>query len=110
MKALQFVLGAMILAITTSALAYDLTYVGRIKAKETKAVKIFLPEGKAQVDVWDGGKISCQFNSSGYYGPTMEQADVAKCSMVIVSPHDSDMWVSLSNLENKDNDFNIQVH
>lgn len=110
MRVLQFVLAAMILAITTSASAYDLTYIGRIKAKETKSVKIYLPEGKSQVDVWDGGKITCQYNSSGIYGPTIEQANVSKCSITIVSPHDSDMWISLSNLEEKDNDFNIQVH
>lgn len=103
---------AAVLTFASSALAYDLSYLGPIKAKETKSIKVHLPVGKTQIEVWspsDGGKITCRFGTS-LYGVVLEQSNTAKCTINPVVKDETDMTVDVTNLENKDSDYRIWVH
>lgn len=98
------------LLIAAPALAYDLTYMGPVKAKETKTVKVHLPDGKSQIEVWtDDGKVSCQFATSTYGGVVVEQNEVSRCNIVPVVKGETDIMVSVTNL-GKDSNYRIWVH
>ena len=98
------------LCVAVPALAYDLTYMGPIKAKESKTIKVHLPDGKSQVEVWTDGKISCSFATASYGGVTVEQNDVARCNLVPVVSGETDVTVKVTNLESKDTQYRIWVH
>jgi|SRR5579885_628846 len=99
------------LLVAVPALAYDLTYMGPIKAKETKSIKVHLPDGKSQVEVWaSDAKINCQFATATYGGVVIEQNAVARCNIIPIVKGDTDIVVSVTNLENKDSDYRIWVH
>src|SRR5579864_7852264 len=97
---LSALFGVAIVFISATALAYDLTYLGPIKAKETKVVKVDLPTGKLAVDVTSDDaatRFNCQFSSS-YGGVVFEQNNVAKCTMTATMQSDTSMNVSVTNL------------
>jgi hypothetical protein len=99
------------LCVALPAMAYDLTYMGPIKSKETKSVKVHLPDCKSQVEVWSSdGKISCQFATATYGGVVVEQNNVARCNIIPIVKGDTDIVVNVTNLENKDSDYRIWVH
>jgi len=105
------IIGAAILLISSTALAHDLTYMGPIKANETKNVKIELPTGKLTVEVFSSStetKFNCQFQS-GYGGIVYEQTNVYKCITHVATQSDTTMTVSVKNL-GKDSDYKIWVH
>jgi hypothetical protein len=101
------------LCVAAPALAYDLTYLGPIKAKETKSIKVHLPEGKSKVEIWspsDNGKVTCQFGTATYGGVVVEQSNVSRCVILPAVSSETDITVSVTNLENKDSDYRIWVH
>lgn len=108
---LSLLFGLAVALISTTALAYDLTYLGPIKAKETKVVRVDLPIGKLSVEVTSSNaetRFNCQFSSS-YGGVVFEQNNVAKCVSNVVTQGDTSMNVSVSNL-GRDSDYKIWVH
>ena len=105
------ILGAAILLVSSVALAHDLTYLGPIKANETKTVRVDLPAGKLMVEVFSSSpetKFNCQFQS-GYGGVIFEQTGVSKCVSKTVTQSDTSIMVSVKNL-GKDSDYKIWVH
>jgi len=93
--------------------AYDMSYMGPIKAKETKQVKIHLPSGRSTVEVWeptDNGKLDCKFATSAYSGIEVEQDNTNKCIISFDVKDDTDYMVKISNLEVKDSNWRIWVH
>lgn len=105
------IFAAAILFVSATALAYDLTYLGPIKANETKTVKVELPTGKLTVEVYSTSpdtKFNCQFQS-GYGGIVFEQTDTHRCVGRLVTQSESSMSVSVKNL-GKDSDYKIWVH
>lgn len=108
---LSALLGAAIVLFSTFALAHDLTYMGPIKAGETKTVKVEVPSGRLTVEVFSSfpdTKFNCQFQS-GYAGIIFEQTNTSKCVGKIVNQSDTTMSVSVKNL-GKDSDYKIWVH
>lgn len=106
----SIVLAALLVAVP--AFAYDLSYIGPIKAKETKSVNVFLPDGKSRVDVSSGGaatKFNCKFQTASYGGVVLEQNNTAKCSILPVVRGDTQIVVTLTNL-GSDSDYKIWVH
>ena len=100
-----------ILLVSTTALAHDLTYLGPIKAKETKSVKVELPVGKLTVEVYSSfpdTKFNCQFQA-GYGGVVFEQTNVSRCVSKLTIRSETTMSVSVQNL-GKDSDYKIWVH
>lgn len=105
------IITAAILLVSATALAHDLTYLGPIKANETKSVKVELPIGKLTVEVYSTSpdtKFNCQFQS-GYGGIVFEQTNTSRCVGRIVTQSESTMSVSVKNL-GKDSDYKIWVH
>lgn len=108
---LSSIIGATILFISAVALAHDLTYLGPIKANETKNVKVELPAGKLAIEVFSSSpetKFNCQFQS-GYGGVVFEQTNTPRCVGKVVIQSDNSMIVSVKNL-GKDSDYKIWVH
>lgn len=104
-------IGAAILFVSSVALAHDLTYLGPIKANETKTVKVELPAGKLVVEVFSSSpetKFNCQFQS-GYGGVVFEQTGVSRCVSRTTTQSDTTLQVSVKNL-GKDSDYRIWVH
>lgn len=100
------------LCIAVPAYAYDLAYLGPIKAKETKSINVSLPDGKSRVDVSSSSettKFNCKFQTSSYGGVVLEQNNTAKCSILPVVKSDTQIVVTLTNLGN-DSDYKIWVH
>lgn len=107
---LSALFGVAIVLFSTVASAYDLTYLGPIKSRETKSVKVELPVGKLAIDVSSDDsdtKFNCQFSSA--YGIMFEQNNVAKCSANVSVTSDTSMTVSVTNLS-KDTHYKIWVH
>lgn len=103
--------GVALALFSTAALAHDLTYMGQLKASETKTVKVELPAGKLTVEVFSSSpetKFNCQFQS-GYGSVIFEQTNTPKCVGKIVTQSDTSLQVSVKNL-GKDTDFKIWVH
>ena len=108
---LPSIIGAAILFVSSVALAHDLTYLGPIKANETKNVKIELPAGKLAIEVFSSSpetKFNCQFQS-GYGGVVFEQTNTPRCVGKVVIQSDNSMIVSVKNL-GADSDYKIWVH
>jgi hypothetical protein len=108
---LSALFGVAIVFISATALAYDLTYLGPIKAKETKAVKVELPAGKMAVEVTSDDadtRFNCQFVGSTY-GVVFEQNNVAKCFTNVNVQSDTIMTVNVTNL-GKESSYKIWVH
>lgn len=108
---LSALFGVAIVFLSATALAYDLTYLGPIKAKETKVIKVELPAGKLAVDVTsddEGTHFNCQFAST-YGGVVFEQNNVTKCVANVNTQSDTSMTVSVTNL-GKDSSYKIRVH
>ena len=108
---LPSIIAAAILFVSATALAHDLTYLGPIKANETKTVKIELPPGKLTVEVFSSSpetKFNCQFQT-GYGSPVFEQTNTSRCVGRLVNQSDTTMGVSVKNL-GKDSDYKIWVH
>lgn len=104
-------IGAAILFVSSVALAHDLTYLGPIKANETKNVKVELPTGKLTIEVTSSSpetRFNCQFQS-GYGGVVFEQTNTDKCIGKTVTQSDTSLTVSVKNL-GKDSDYKIWVH
>lgn len=105
-------IGVAALFVATSAFAYDMSYMGPIKAKETKSIKIHLPAGKSIVEVWSPGgnsKFNCQFAASAY-GVEFEQTNTTKCLINPLVKDDMDIQVNITNLEASQTDWRIWVH
>ncbi len=105
------IIAAAILLVTTTALAHDLTYMGPIKANETKTVKVEIPSGRLTVEVYSSSpdtKFNCQFQT-GYGGIVFEQTNTSRCVGRLVNQSDATMSVSVRNL-GKDSDYKIWVH
>jgi hypothetical protein len=103
--------GAALILLSTVALAHDLTYMGPIRANETRSVKVELPAGRLTVEVFSSSpetKFNCQFQT-GYGGPVFEQANTSRCVSRIVNQSDTTMSVIVRNL-GKDSDYKIWVH
>lgn len=103
--------GAAALLLATTALAHDLTYMGPIKSKETKTVRVELPSNsKLSVEVFStyDTKFNCQFSSS-YGGIVFEQTNTDRCVTSVNVTSESSMSVSVTNL-GKDADYRIWVH
>lgn len=103
--------GAAVLLFATSVLAYDLTYMGPIKSKETKTVRVELPSNsKLTVEVFStyDTKFTCQFSAS-YGGVVFEQPNTDRCVLNLNTTTDTSMTVGVSNL-GKDADYRIWVH
>jgi hypothetical protein len=110
---LSSLLAAAVLLVAGTALAYDLTYLGPIKTKETKTVKVRLPDGKSKIEVWSpsgNGKVTCRFATATYGGVVVEQSNVDRCIILPIVSGETDITVSVTNLENKDSDYRIWVH
>lgn len=108
---LSLLFGLAIALVSTTALAYDLTYLGPIKSKETKVVRVDLPSGKLEVDVTSDDpatRFNCQF-SSNYGGVVFEQSNVAKCVANVNMQSDTSVNVSVTNLT-ADSSYRIWVH
>jgi len=102
---------AAILLVSVTALAHDLTYMGPIKANETKNVKVELPTGKLTIEVYSSSpdtKFNCQFQA-GYGGVVLEQVDTHRCVGRFVTQSDTTMSVGVRNL-GRDSDYKIWVH
>jgi hypothetical protein len=111
MKLTSLTLGAAFVLLATTAFAHDLTYLGPIRAKETKTVKVDLPPGKLTIEVTSSGtntKFNCQF-STNYGGVVFEQLNVSKCLGNVVVQSDSSINVGVTNL-GSDSDYRIWVH
>ena len=107
---LTSLLGVAVVLLATTAFAHDLTYLGPIRSRETKTVKVDLPPGKLTIEITSSGtdtKFNCQFSAS--YGIVFEQLNVIKCLGNVVTQSDSSMNVSVTNL-GKDSDYRIWVH
>lgn len=107
---LSALFGVAIVFLSATALAYDLTYLGPIKSKETKSVKVELPTGKFAVEVSSedaATRFNCQFTSS-YGGVTFEENNVAKCFTNVVTQNDTSMTVNVTNLT-ADSSYRIWV-
>lgn len=107
---LSALFGVAIVFLSATALAYDLTYLGPIKAKETKAVRVDLPTGKLAVEVTSDDEVTrfnCQFAST-YGGVVFEQNNVARCFTNVNTQSDTSMTVSVTNL-GKDSSYKIRV-
>lgn len=105
------IITAAVLLVSATALAHDLTYMGPIKANETKTVKVELPTGKLTVEVYSTSpatKFNCQFQS-GYGGIIFEQNNTARCVGKTVTQSDTTLTVSVKNL-GPDSDYKIWVH
>ena len=103
--------GVAALTFATSALAHDLTYMGPIKSKETKSVRVEIPgNSKLAVEVFStyDTKFNCQFSAS-YGGVIFEQTDTARCVTKVTTSSDTSMTVNVTNL-GKDADYRIWVH
>lgn len=103
--------GAALALFSTVALAHDLTYMGPIKANETKSVKVELPAGKLTVEVFSSSpetKFNCQFQS-GYGSVVFEQTNTHRCVGKVVTQSESTLNVSVKNL-GMDSDYKIWVH
>lgn len=103
--------GIAVLLFATSALAYDLTYLGPIKAKESKTVRVELPRGPLTLEVsssFKDTKFNCQFSAS-YGGVVFEQNNTDRCIANVNSTSDNSMSVTVTNL-GKDSDYRIWVH
>lgn len=101
------------LCITTPALAYDMSYIGPIKSKETKSIKVHLPDGKSRIEVWSpngNGKLTCKFATASYGGMEFEQTNTTKCVINPLVKNNLEIIISITNLENKDSDWRIWVH
>lgn len=108
---LSTLFGAALVLFSTAALAHDLTYMGPIKANETKNVKVELPAGKLTVEVFSSSpetKFNCQFQT-GYGSPVFEQTNTSRCVGRLVNQSDTTMSVSVRNL-GRDSDYKIWVH
>lgn len=104
-------IAASILLFSSAAFAHDLTYMGPIKANETKTVKVELPAGKLTVEVFSSSSdtnFNCQFQS-GYSSVVFEQTNTRKCTIGVSNNSDNTMTVSVKNL-GKDSDYKIWVH
>ena len=100
-----------ILLISGSASAYDLTYLGPIKAHETKNVRVDIPSGQSTIEVFSSSKdtkFNCEFTSS-YGGFVFEQKNTDKCLANLKSQSESSLIIQLTNLGN-DSDYKIWVH
>lgn len=105
------IITAAILFVSATAFAHDLTYLGPIKANETKNVRVELPVGKITVEVYSSSpdtKFNCQFQT-GYGGVVSEQVDTHRCVSRFVTQTDATLSVSVKNLGN-DSDYKIWVH
>ncbi len=103
--------GVAVALLSTVALAHDLTYMGPIKANETKTVKVELPAGKLTIEVYSSSpstKFNCQFQS-GYGSVVFEQANTYRCVGRVLIQSDSTLNVSVKNL-GADSDYKIWVH
>ena len=103
--------GTALILFSTVALAHDLTYMGQIKASETKTVRVELPAGKLTVEVFSSSpetKFNCQFQS-GYGSVVFEQTNTPRCVGKVVIQSDTTLHVSVKNL-GKETDFKIWVH
>ena len=108
---LSALLSSAFVLFATSALAHDLTYLGPIKAGETKTVKVEVPAGKLTVEVYSSfpdTKFNCQFQA-GYAGIIFEHTNTSRCVSKISNQSDTTMSVSVKNL-GKDSDYKIWVH
>jgi hypothetical protein len=105
------IITAAILLVSATAFAHDLTYLGPIKANETKNVRVEIPAGKLTVEVYSSSpdtKFNCQFQT-GYGGVVFEQVDTHRCVGRFVTQSDATMNVGVHNL-GKDSDYKIWVH
>lgn len=108
---LSSLIGAAIVLVATTAFAYDLTYLGPIKAHETKSVKVDLPAGKLTVEVYSTfpeTRFNCDF-STNYGSVVFVQRNTPRCVGNVVMQSDASMTVSVTNL-GKDSEYKIWVH
>ena len=110
MKLFTSILAA-ILFISTTALAYDWTYVGPVKAHSTREKVVDLPSGKSIVEVWAVGdeKITCVFVDKGTGNVAYEAKDTIRCVGGANLALPARILVRITNNGDKDIESRIQV-
>lgn len=112
MKHITALLALAILCISTAAIAYDMTYLGIVKAHGTIQVPVELPAGTFKVEVWanDNATITCAFVDKGTGEVAYQAKDVRRCvgyGKLSVPGH---ILASITNDNDKGLDFKVWVH
>lgn len=106
------IIATAILFLSATAMAYDQTYLSRIKATQTREVLVELPNGKSTVEVWgtDKENISCTFIDRGTGNVAYESKDTQRCVGRADLSLPAHMLAKITNNGNKDLDVRIWVH
>lgn len=106
------ILGAAVLFIASTAMAYDMTYMSSLNPRETKSVAINLPAGKSMTEVWgtNGETISCTFIDPGTGNAAYQAKNVQRCVGRADLSLPSNLTVKITNSDMKSFEFRIWVH
>lgn len=104
-----FLLG---LTIAADVQAKEKTYMGSLKAKETKTITVELDKGKSEIDAFpedEQSKINCQFiDLDGSVLLDLKNVNICAGKTTLDLPWP--LKVKLTNTENKEINFRIEVH
>jgi hypothetical protein len=100
-----------ILLISTTVLAYDITYCGLLKTHSTKQVVVELPTGKSTIEVWGSNheKINCLFVDKGTGNKAFEAEDTELCSGTANLSLPAVILARITNNTDSDIDLSIEV-